>query len=419
MSKQYEPAVHRIPREIWWIILDEVIDQDNPFFFSTTFEGSNWSRFSSLRSFDQETNLQEITEKQRKIIGSVCRSWQSFAQSRRGLYGSSKITIMKGELSHRFDNAPNARRVRLHHVFPGLFSSQELTQGLNWKIVEINQSSVEELACVPLPRLRRLQMRAQHAFNPNAFLDALSKFKDITWLDYEVSNTNPGRPFIMEMGKYPVILTNLQVLWYQARGPFNFPFQHLKLPSLRYLFFHFWVWPSHILLTDILPCYRQTLRSFTVGGDGYAGNLPPMQFPPWDDFPKLEELVLDRSWIMNFHPLPSEHPLQRLEAQHGSLESIPSLLEGTNMKEVILQGTHWADDGGLAGKDEEEMMDKVGMDRLLEHAKRRGVSLRITWDGRYFPPRPKLKVERERQPQATILGSLLNITGAAASKFFW
>ncbi|CAG8704755.1 6471_t:CDS:2, partial [Acaulospora colombiana] len=109
MTEQYESALHRIPGEIWSIILDEAIDLHNPLFFSTTFEGSDWSAYSIRRSFEQEEALQDRAEMQRKIIGSVCRSWQSFSRSRRSRY--VRLTI---------------DRVGLH--------CPELVRGFNWEI---------------------------------------------------------------------------------------------------------------------------------------------------------------------------------------------------------------------------------------------------------------------------------------------
>ncbi|PVF98405.1 hypothetical protein CPB86DRAFT_784853 [Serendipita vermifera] len=395
MAMRREPAVHRLPKEIWSMILNEAIDQHNPLFFSTTFEGSNWSIFSSLRSLEQEDYLQKRAETQRKIIGSVCRSWQAFSQSRRSRYVYTTLGLLgKSVLSQEIKKARSARRVGLHHLYE-LVSSPQFVQGFNCEIVEIHQDDVQGLARVPLPRLRRLRMKTWDLFRPSAFLDGLNKFKDITWLDYEALST-PKQPPVVGERISPIVLPNLQVLWYRIRGPLEFPFQYLELPSLRYLSFHINVCPGHIPLIDVLSHYRRTLIGFTIRVKKLHENTPLIRFPSWDDFPRLEELVIDRPWVTNFHPLPSKHPLQRIEAQYDTMDVISSLLRGENMKEITLQGTCWADDGGLTVENK-EIMDKAGMDRLLEQATARRIAFKVTLDGKYSQRRARLTENAPRK----------------------
>ncbi|PVF98412.1 hypothetical protein CPB86DRAFT_873416 [Serendipita vermifera] len=212
---------------------------------------------------------------------------------------------------------------------------------------------------------------------------------DITWLEYEAFALRDS--ITIDIQRAPLVLPNLQVLLFRIRGTFKFscqlPFRHLILPSLRFLSFHVGDLPVHVPLIDILSPYRQTLRSFTARVSGYASNLLPTQFPPWDDFPELEELVVDTPWIIDFPPLPPKHPLQMLEARHSSLDTIHSLLTGENMKEVLLQGTRWADDGGLTGENEELMMNRAGVERLLAQAEDRGTTVKASWNGNCFLPR--------------------------------
>ncbi|PVF98410.1 hypothetical protein CPB86DRAFT_784855 [Serendipita vermifera] len=392
MTEQCEPAIRRVPTEIWWVILHEVIGQYNSLFFSTTFDGSSWSEYSSRKSFDLEEFRRRCIEEQRKKIGSVCRSWQAFANSRRDLYVALKLDE-RGELSPEIERASNARHVGLNHsgVCRKLAISPHVIGGFNWEIVEINQRDVPELALIPLPHLRRLRMNTQRAFLPNPFLDALNKFKDITWLEYETFCLRESIP--IDLRRAPIVLPNLQVLRFKTGGTFGFPlqlpFRRLALPSLRFLSLHMDGVPVQFPLTgltDTLLPYRQTLRSFNARVNGPTKSLPPIQFVPWEDFSELEELAIDRPWTINFHPLPPKHPLRSLEAQHDSLDTMPSLLRGENM-EILLQGARWADDGGLRGENEEVIMDKVGVDRLLTEAESRGVSVEVSWYGRHSPRR--------------------------------
>ncbi|PVF98407.1 hypothetical protein CPB86DRAFT_797373 [Serendipita vermifera] len=394
MTEQPEPAVNRIATEIWRIILDEAIDQHNPLFFSTGFEGSNWSKYSNWISFektvfwqDQEDQWQERAETQRRTIGSVCRSWQAFARSRRGLYFISRME-RSGERPHEIDKALNARRVTFDHsIYRELARHPRFVQDIQWEVAQIRQSDIPSLARIPLPRLRRLRIRG-FGFSQPRDLDILNKFTNLRWLDCESSI---ARRMPTTIDKKPsVVLPNLQVLWYKVQGTFEFPFKDFILPSLRYLSLHIDEISRLVPLSDILSSYRQTLQSFTSRVIKTTKSRLVLRFPPWNDFPKLRELKIDRQWTTYFHPLPPNHPLNRLDAQHGSLGAINSFIEGANMDELILQRTRWTGDGGITGRNEKLKIDKVGMDCLLEQAESRQVVFKITWDGDHFPSRDEV-----------------------------
>ncbi|CAG8655820.1 3356_t:CDS:1 [Acaulospora colombiana] len=390
MTEQPKPAVHRIPVELWWIILDEAIEQHNPLFFSTIFEGSSWLKHSSSRSFGQEDGLRARAESQRKVIGSVCRSWRDFARSRRDNYVTLYLDN-KGELYGDIERAVNARRVKLYkRLYENLVRSIQIGQGFNWETVEISEKDALGLALIPLPHLRRLKMRTNQYFLLDPFLDTLIKFSDITWLDYDASIQYRGT---ISMGgeRSPVVLPNLQVLCYSVAdaftGSLEFPFQQLILPSLRFLSFHMIGTGFNVPLIKILSRYRQTLRSVAVRVKRPEGTLPCVQFPPWYEFPKLEELAIDRPWVINFHSLSSGHPLQKLEAQIDSLGIIPSLLGVESLKEITLRRSRWAAAGGLTLTDKNGKLniDRVKVDRLLGQAEGRETPFGVIWNGGYLP----------------------------------
>jgi hypothetical protein len=223
--------------------------------------------------------------------------------------------------------------------------------------------------------------------NLNLLLDVLSTFNGITWLDYEtfVERREP----VPIKDRSPIVLPNLQVLWYKNRKTFKFPFSHLTLPSLQYLTIQIYECPTLVPLLDLLSCYRKTLRSFVAARFKHRGGVSFIDFPPWDNFPKLEELVLDEQWVVRFQPLPPNHPLQILNAHFESLDTIPSLLERENLEEVILRRTRWTGEGGLV--DESDVsMEKMDVDRLLEHANDRAIEIKATWDGKKFPNRSEV-----------------------------
>ncbi|CAG8655832.1 3357_t:CDS:1 [Acaulospora colombiana] len=390
MTEKYKQVVNRIPKEIWWMILDEAVDQHNPLFFSTTFEGSNWSTYSTRTSIRQEAEQQNRAETQRKIIGSVCRSWQVFARLRR----DRRITITWGEMDNMYqllERASSACRGELYNgVCQWIIFTSHCVKGFNWEIVEMNMENIEIFLLIPFPRLRRLRMRPTEGFDHTRFLDALVKFNNITWLDYQGRCDSSDRSPAVDEKRPPVVVSNLQVLSYGFQGPLEYPFQHLSFPSLRYLSFHIDAWPSYMSLTEVLSHYRRTLQSCVIKVQRVTTLFEwNDQFPPWDEFPKLEELVIDRPWVTNFHPLPSNHPLQRLEAQYKVIDGMKSLLEGAHMKEIILQRVSWASDGGLKGKGQGLIMDKVEVDCFIEQARCRGIVFKVSWNpGRYLP-RPK------------------------------
>ncbi|PVF98408.1 hypothetical protein CPB86DRAFT_784854 [Serendipita vermifera] len=380
MTEQREPAIRRMPRELWWTILDEVMDQYNPLFFSTTFGGREWLRYSNWRLIGSKDLRHKHTETQRKTIGSVCRSWQAFAHSRRTHYVRFEVD-KKGTLSPGIETALNARRVEVQSgVCRKLTKPPHLAPGFNWEIVEISLEDLTELHLIPFPRLRRLHINASYMtqdLDKNIFLYTLSKFTYITWLECGDFNLF-GQLSAMDEKRHPVVLPNLQVLWYRALGPFKFPLEHLLLPSLQFMSLYMDFWPEQTSLTDILSRYRQTLRSFISGmTDSSRGPLSPLQFPPWDEYPRLEELVIDKQWTAHFHPLPANHPLQRLDAQHGSPDVIPSFLRGGNMKKIVLQRTHWTRMGDLVDKNGELVLDKVDVALLLEQAEDQGIVFKV------------------------------------------
>ncbi|PVF98413.1 hypothetical protein CPB86DRAFT_825777 [Serendipita vermifera] len=382
MDEQYQSALCRTPTEIWWKILDEVIDiafDHRARVFATTFEGDDWPEYSHWWIFISENGWLRNARRQTNLLGSVCRSWQAFAQSR----NSREVTVTYdlGQNKHRgVERISAARRVTLYVSFADELrgSILEFTQGFNCEILYVGRSVLTYPLHIPLPRLRRLCMRYyQHEpLNSNVFLDIVHQFDNLTWLDYEVDAPR-AQPTPLDKDKPPVCMPNLQVLWYKGRATFEFPSSHLILPSLRYLTLHIYELPSRVPLLDILSCYRQTLRYFVAGVFKDRGDVAVVNFPPWIEFPKLEGLVLDQQWTANFEPLPSSHPLQRLEAQFNSFDVFPSLLEGAHMRKVRLYRVRATKEGEWRGYNEDLVMDKGQIEDLTQKSKAHGIELSV------------------------------------------
>jgi hypothetical protein len=386
MDEQRELAIIRIPREIWWKILDEVIYDADSLIFSTNFEGEGWAELSDWYMLMLYGQRFQRFEKRRKIVGSVCRSWQAFAHSKRNL-NVTLGPINHGSSPQGIDWPSGARSVTLSRgICDDIIETPALAQGLRWEIVGIDQTDALSLASIPLPRLRRLRMGNRGSYlrlDLNLLLDILSNFTNLTWLEYE-ADIMRNEPVPIDEDRSPVIMPNLQVLWYKNRATFQFPYSHLSLPSLRYLSLHIYEYPGRIPLLELLSCYRKTLRSFSARGWKRRGDEPIVHFPPWDDFPKLEELVLDGQWTAYFQPLPTNHPLRRIDAKHGSFLNVISLIEGANMREIISQRTYWTHEGDLAGDNRELMIYKVAVDHMLRKAGDRGVKFKVTLSGDRF-----------------------------------
>ncbi|CAG8595674.1 4201_t:CDS:2, partial [Acaulospora colombiana] len=351
-------AVHRTPVEIWWEILDETIYGEYPLFFSTAIQREDWVHYSHWNMPSSERDWLDGFERQRKIVGSVCRSWQDFSQSRR--YRYVKVAITNDGALRGVENALTAYRIRLSRAYYRSLEHVIFEQEYNWLAVELDQPVASILARIRLPRLRRLHMthyEPRKILNLNPLLDILATFPNLTWISY-LSSSRRGESVPIDKNRSPVVL-----------------------PHLQYLFIHVYELPSRVPLLDLLAYYCQTLRSFAARGFNRRGDKPVLQFLSWNDFPSLEELILDSQWTVHFQPLPSNHPLRRLDVKMGSFDVISSLLEGDNMRELILQRTRWMSNGGLMGETEDLMADRMAIDRILSHAVARDIKLKITWDG--------------------------------------
>jgi hypothetical protein len=399
MAEQYEPAVQRTPREIWWKILEEFIYGEGRFILSTTFQGGRWSDYSDWNMFWTYRQELERFEQRRKTISLVCRSWHKFAHSQRHLEVNLKQSHGV-ETLEEIGRTLQARSVTLDMPW-NVINVPAPLQGFDWEIAEISDREALLFSSLPLPRLRRLRVMCYRSLGPlnlNPLLDILSKFPSITWLDYETSDVKRGEPVPIK-DRSPIVMPNLQVLWYKNRKTFKFPFSHLILPSLQYLAIQIYECPTLVPLLDLLSCYRKTLRSFVAARFKHAGDRSFIDFPLWEDFHWLEELVLDEQWVVHFQSLPPNHPLQMLNAHFGSFDVITSLLEGTNMQQIILRGTYWTIEGGMV-ETSGVSMEKVDVNRLLERAADHGTEFWVTLDGFDFPNRDEVITgAREATPE--------------------
>jgi hypothetical protein len=327
-------------------------------------EINRWPEDSCLDLTYEDGLMYARSEKHRKVIGSVCRSWQSFSRSRRNRL--SVLSAIEGDWPvERKRLLAKARFVQMLPFVVGRISTllPDHENTVDWETLSTSHPEAVVFArAVSYPRLRRLDLRYRNhnrPLNPNPFLDMISKFPNLTWLSYRLHASSLEPILAVTEDRLPVVLPNLQVLWYRCDGKFGFPFTHINLPSLRYLLVHLDAPVAQIPLIDLVSAYSQTIQSIVIRADKSIDENLDVKFPPWNEFSKLEELVVDKRWTIHFEALPPSHPLKRLDARHRSSETLPSFFDGMNMRELVLQKTDRTERGELEGRDDRRTIDAV------------------------------------------------------------
>ncbi|PVF98429.1 hypothetical protein CPB86DRAFT_825792 [Serendipita vermifera] len=378
MNEESSSAMKRVPEEVWWMILDEAIDLQH--FFPITYEGDDWSEYTRMSGAEEyDPYLQ--SEVQRKTIGSVCRSWQIVARSRRFRY-ASLVNTMDWDID-------TTRKARSVFLYGSDVLDSHLAQGpsVEWVTLGVGSSQMlnKVASMLSCPRIRRLNL---HFFSRKDSLpDTPNKFPEITWLDCDVSeclllgstSTN----------QRPIVLPKLEV--FRCKCGYNFISQlsGFILPSLRFIYLHFKAYMGNTPTLDMLLPFRQSIQSVVlrVYGDRIDMQNNTLQFPSWNDFPNLKELELEMSWAFHFEALPPDHPLQKLNARHGNFDALPSLVQGSNMRQLILQDTRWTVSGELVRGLYETKLDTEKAADLWENAKARNIRFEVSEDGKVFRDR--------------------------------
>jgi hypothetical protein len=383
MTNQIDSASQKVPQEIWWNILDNVIDV--PVLFSTIYKGDDWAKDAHRFMRLKQDDLYKASERQRKVIGSVCSSWQIFSRSRRNRT-LRLIGVPKDLATFTNTKVSPTKRITITGDFDNSIVPN-LSQEMGWNILSISQALATNLAPVPHPHIRRLQLDIDkdQKFDPNLFLDTLSRFNRLTWLDFCLHPPTTARSNT-PVTRETLVLPSLQVLFYESSKVFEFPLSHLVLPSLRNLAVHCDLPANRIPVLDILLPYSKTLQFVTFSTGRSPKDTVKLQFPQWSDFPKLQDLVFSEQWAVHFVPLPPDHPLKRVIAQHTAFEALHSFLDGVNMQEFSLLRAGWNDKGELVREiDWEHMIDNGAL--FVEKAKERDILFQTRWFGEEFMTR--------------------------------
>jgi hypothetical protein len=357
------PNINSLPNEIRWDIFDDLIQV--PLYFATTYTGDSWTRDAKQSMESDGFESYKSLERQRKVVGSVCRSWQLWARARkhRNIHLAATETTVERDLERAFE----ARRV---WILPSSWPVVQPVLGgrVNWEILTGHTQLIADFPPISHPRLRRVRLTAidNQPVDPNTFLLALERFKDITWLDYEISGESSA-PKSIDVNTSRVIMPNLQVLYYRTLSPLQLPLSYITMPSLRYLAIHHWNRSNAISLNDIILAFGQTLQSFIFQMHS-VWTTETVRFPPWSKLPKLEELVLSHRLSIQFDPIPPTHPLKKLVARHASFDALPSFLDAANMRQLLILGAQWLTGGRMvlngnysAAKDVNALEEKARM----------------------------------------------------------
>lgn len=365
MSDGTSSAVQRTPQEIWWMILDEVINV--PLFFATTYKGNHWAK-DARKPEETHDRTYQRSEEQRKVIGSVCRSWQDFARSRRG----RSIILYKDQ------DWETETVLKAHHaVLRTIPAHYILARGtiVEWEVLNFLAPvwAADFASKFAYPRLRRLTLSLRD--HQPLLHEIVRLFPNITWLDCDVYYNGSS-------ASMPITLPWLQVFRGECGENYFFPLSNFILPSLRQLYMFFDVPIQQVLLLDMLLPFRQSLQSVVIRIRKDRGDSPTIMFPPWSDFPNLRELQLNPQWSVHFEPLPRHHPLQRLNVQVGSFDVLQSLLDGIDMRQLTLQRARWIATGELIGRIKTMKIETEQAAQLWERAKARGIRFEVTRRGK-------------------------------------
>ena len=317
-----QPASSKLPSEIWELILFQAISSQ---YLDPVCQSSRFWEFLQITKNRDEFDK---AERHRLRLRCVCSGWRRVLDAENHRLIDARRGSVDQHTTYTIETIRHARKIEhLSHL------SSFLPKTTRWEILcstaFSDPSDLDTLARnIHLhPRLRCLIFKTRHeSQDPLSPPLTISLLSNITFLSIR---TRQREPTILHFGKIPISLPALQSLiwctWYNAEHPF--PVDVLDLPSLRHL----------SLITD--PGCNQILEigrkysnlvslHFLAAIDAYA----PVWFPPLNHFPRLRELMLNKTFDPNAPTLlPADHPLERLYLHEISikwlLELIPKLLE--------------------------------------------------------------------------------------------
>ncbi|KAG8790946.1 hypothetical protein FRC17_008831, partial [Serendipita sp. 399] len=334
-----ESAMSKIPTEIWLDILECVISSEH--FFACRYSGGDWSRVAQ-EYFLLDYRVLEHRSRRRQIItlGMVCKTWKRFMDN---ILSPRFVWIPKSIADHTIiDDIVRAERVLVTDKTSML--SELVGKWVHWRIFCGDLVELRGLEKTVHPDLRRLELVYTYysysntpivPYNPHRLVESLSSFTDIVWLGYRTS-VSVRADCTKDDGGPRITLPNLEVLKYHGESGFHLPFYRLNLPSLRHLAIRAPFNPDHLPVWQMMvDSYGKTLHSLYIqsfrGGFTFRPDTHPY-FPNWEHVPHLRELGIDAPISLQFHPLPSIHPLRVFAAEIWGAEDLSSWFDSESLQ---------------------------------------------------------------------------------------
>lgn len=320
------PPSSPLPDEIWLEILEWVIHV--PFFFDTECTRTSFWIWTNGRGKAIERDYYGQAEEQRKKLSTVSKSWSDFAKSRAhryvvgsGCWSKARCIYLNPSVSPSYD----------HHT--------------QWETIQVvvgsdNDAVVDVLRAIgeninQHPNIRRLEVLDMWA---RSLSSILTSFTDLTSLDVR------ARGWAIRKDLEPITLpcvTTLQWALYENEA---LPGRVLNLPSLLHLHL---VGACVDKLEALVGPYRQTLKSIIFDLLYMFQKHEEPALPPWDFYPRLEELALKQFKPLLRHRL-KDHPLERFhmsELSMSTLHCLVAMATSNRLRLVNIAALNWKDDG--------------------------------------------------------------------------
>ena len=336
-------ATNRLPLEIWEKILDSVIDI--PFFFDldcTLDDFYDWGA-KQIEMYNEADELYACSERHRRVLCLVCRSWKSFADSRadRWVYGSR---LPAHSLHVYIDNAIPAhytQETKWEMIL--LFCTlHPITGECGAPILRLAENHEKHSKLRRITLVSPLSWKPPHHSNP--LLNSLAAFSNLHTLFLNID--------IVEAPQRPIDLPRLTNLRWLCQSLARRPHECLNLPSLSCLGVPIAGY-THDPAALVAP-YRCTLKHLILGCVGYDDPtemaLHHWTLPPWEVYPNLVELAIDTT----ITPVPSvpcppslSHPLKTFRIPKWDSKSIRALLghekHRSHLECIIVTRLRWSE----------------------------------------------------------------------------
>jgi len=348
-----DSAVARTPIEIWFTILDHVIDA--PEYFDATCEGSFLDFWQSSKNSDPF--FQSLVHL--KKIKKVCRSWERFALER-----AHRLVDVAVPLRHPIEVVRRARAANIKGCNYDALKCHTL-----WRRVTIAIGTRDQaIALTHLaenssrhPYLRRIYIT--HELHNMEYLASLSYFVHITLLSLALLTISP------HLHKR-VTLARVEVLIWEAWWDDLNPSTLLHLPSLR----HLALIGTHSDPVSLATAFKDTLVSLYIDE---SFPISRYQVSGLVGFPKLEEFAtngcIDATDFPSSRTLPTLARMyldSNIDRNIGGIKTM--LASGLHGSFTLRAGFSWGIDGRVDHL--WDMVSQSDLDDIVKSCEKQGIT---------------------------------------------